>query len=279
VGRGQEHIRLTVADEAGNTQQVLWWNGGDQELPTGAFDLAYTLRTSDFKGQKQVAVELVDIRVMDDRPLTIDHRQKQLEVLDCRVADGGRWTVDGLQALIPKPQLPLTNYQLPITWAEAEHKKPVNGLGRHELVHAPTLVIWTTPPSRAVLAAALEIVKPEKVIVFAVAPGTDDAKVFLERLAGLVKFVRNQRAGQVSLAELAAATAQTESTVRLGLEWLEKRGQVRFQESGGQLSLTAGGPSDEKAAEAVSIRLSSNLEESAAFRQFFQKADLKTFFG
>ena len=149
----------------------------------------------------------------------------------------------------------------------------------NHVVRDVTLVIWTTPPSRAALAAALEVVKPEKVIVFAVAPGTDDLKVFLERLAGLVKFVRNQRAGQTSLAELAAATAQTESAVRLGLEWLAQRGQVRVSESGGQLTLTTGGACDEQVAQMAAVQLSSNLEETAAFRQFFQKADLKAFFG
>jgi single-stranded-DNA-specific exonuclease len=253
LGKNQEHLKLTVADENGVTRQVLWWDGGSEELPTGKFDLAYTLRASDWRGVRQAQLEFVDFRVLEGGRIEV--RSKKLEVFDLRKAEN--------------PHKQLSTFQFPI-WAEGTEKKALNGLTRLELEPAETLVLWTTPPSPETLRAALKIVRPEKVIVFAIDPGTDDFKPFAERLAGLVKYLIHQKAGQTSLAELAAATAQTEAAVRLGLEWLAKRGQVTVAGSEETLVLTAGGTSDEKAAETAASQLLSRLQETAAYRKHFQ---------
>ncbi|MCX6068436.1 MAG: hypothetical protein NT121_22255, partial [Chloroflexi bacterium] len=164
-------------------------------------------------------------------------------------------------------------------WAEGADKKSVNGCDRQELKPAQTLIVWTTPPSPEELKSALEAVKPEKVLVFAISPGMDELKPFLERLAGLLKFVLNKKAGKTSLTELAAATAQKVAVARLGLEWLSKRGQVSVEFSGENLHLTAGGVLDEIAALTVESQLRSLLQETAAFRAHFEKSDLKSLLG
>ena len=45
IGRNKEHLKLRVADEAGNSQTVLWWNGAEDKdsIPVGCLDLAYNL--------------------------------------------------------------------------------------------------------------------------------------------------------------------------------------------------------------------------------------------
>lgn len=107
----------------------------------------------------------------------------------------------------------------------------------------------------------------------------DEVKTFLERLVGLVKFTLAKRAGRTSYVDLAAATAQKVAAVRLGLEWLTKRGQAAVEsDAGGELVLTIGGPIDEPAALTVESRLRSLLNETSAFREHFQKADVKTLF-
>lgn len=256
LGKNQEHLKLTVEDETGASQSVLWWDGGSEELPTGKFDLAYTLRASNWRGVRQAQLELVDFRVLESEQLEV--RSPQLEVVDFRNAEN------------PREQLAAFDFPYQL-WVEGSEKKALSGRNRLELEAAEALVLWTTPPGPEELRAALKTVQPEKVIVFAIDPGADEFKPFLERLAGLVKYVLNQKAGQTRLAELAAATAQRESAVRLGLEWLAKRGQVTVAEHpGGQLALTAGGASDEKAVETVASQLLSSLKESAAYRKHFQ---------
>ena len=256
LGKNQEHLKLTVEDETGASQSVLWWDGGSEELPTGKFDLAYTLRASNWRGARQAQLELVDFRVLESEQIEV--KSQQLEVVDFRNAEN------------PREQLAAFDFPFQL-WAEGSEKKALSGRNRLELEPAETLVLWTTPPGPEELRAALKAVQPEKVIVFAIDPGADEFKPFLERLAGLVKYVLNQKTGQTSLAELAAATAQRAGTVRLGLDWLAKRGQVTVAErAGGQLTLTAGGASDEKAAETASNQLLSSLKESAAYRKHFQ---------
>ena len=256
LGKNKEHLKLTVEDENGAAQQVLWWDGGSEELPEGKFDLAYTLRASDWRGVRQAQLELVDFRVLESEKIEV--KSKKIKVVDCRKDERGK-------NLLSSFDFP---YQL---WAEGIEKKNVGGLDRNELKPAETLVVWTIPPSPDELKAALETVKPEKIILFAIDPGADDLKSFLERLAGLVKFVLNKKGGQTSLAELAAATAQKIAAVRLGLEWLSKRGQVTVVNNGDKLILTAGSVSDEQATETVASHLSSILRETAAYREHFQK--------
>lgn len=268
LGRNRDHLKLVVEDEHGNEQSVLWWGGGHEELPEGKFDLAYTLRASDWRGQRQAQLELLDFRIREEDRITLP--AKKLEIVDHRNVDN------------PKHLLSTFNLQpsnLPTAlWAEAEDKKKLGGLDRNTLALAQTLLIWTTPPSREELTAALQTVRPETVVVFAIDPGMDDLNAFMARLAGLVKFTLNQRAGRTSYTELAAATAQRVVTIRVGLEWLTKRGQVQVTSDAGILQLTAGGTIDEPAALAAETRLRALLNETSAFRRHFQKADINSLF-
>jgi single-stranded-DNA-specific exonuclease len=265
VGKSGEHVKLTVSDEAGATQQVLWWNGGNEELPMGRFDLAYTIRTSDYKGQKQVTVEFVDSRVIQEEKVEV--KSKKIEVEDYRMLKA--------ESVIEL----LSTFHFPyIVWAEGEHKKLVNGKGRHELEPAETLVIWTSPPSPEVLREALEKVKPQKAILVSVNPDAEELKPFLERLAGLVKFVLNKREGRVTLEELASATGARLAAVRLGLEYLSKRGQVAVEhESTGEIVLAASNAGvDESALARIESQIRNLLNETAAYRNHFRKADKDT---
>lgn len=256
VGKGGEHARLTVCDEAGNKLPVLWWNGGNTELPQGRFDLAYTIRTSDYKGQKQVTVELVDFRETENAPVTV--KRQKVEIEDWRGAENAleKLTLDHRPAAMA-------------VWAEGEHKKAVNGKGRHELEAAETLVIWTTPPYGDVLREVMEKVKPQKVILVCREPEWD----FLTRLAGVVKFALNQRGGRVALSELAAATGERLAAVRLGLEYLSKRGQVTVEsEAEGEIVLAASHDrADESAAAQLKLQIEKMTAESAAYRRLFGK--------
>ncbi len=264
IGRGGEHVKLTVSDAAGRKQQVLWWGGGSEDLPSGKFDLAYTLRASDFRGQRQVSVELVDFRVVEEARVEMGLRK--MEIMDLRKDNR---TKDALLASFGYPH---------VTWAEGTDKKETGGLDRYALAPAETLIIWTAPPTPADLRAALDTVKPRRVALVCHDPGTDEPRAFLERLAGLVKFAINQRGGLASLPALSAATAQSEAAVLAGLDWLVKRGQATVQyDSGGALRLGAGAPAaDDSAAAQAMSRIQFLLKETAAYRAHLRRADAQS---
>ncbi len=259
IGHTKEHLKLTVRDEAENTQDVLWWGGAEAELPEGRFDLAYTLRASDWRGASQLQMELVDIRLVE--PEKIEVHGPETEVVDLRQAPNPAAALESLRSQAST-----------VIWAEGDAKKSVGGCDRNELVEAAQLVIWTTPASPKELAAALEVVRPRKVFLLAVNGREQTPEAFLSRLAGLVKYVLHERGGRVSWEELAAATAEKATSVRAGLEWLEARGQVRVHvDAEAGLSLSAGtGERDQAAMQCCMETLCSLLEETAAYRAYFQ---------
>jgi hypothetical protein len=73
---------------------------------------------------------------------------------------------------------------------------------------------------------------------------------------------------------LAAATAQREAAVRLGLRWLAARGHVHIvQEDGDIIRLGPGDGIPRGEAAALMVHLQRLLEESAAYRRYFQQAE------
>lgn len=261
IGRGREHSALLIEDENGASREVLWWQGAGWPRPAGRFDLAYTARATTYRGQRQVQVEWVDARSRaqeNNRPAA-----HQATVLDYRREPEPRAALAALRA-DPATQV----------WCEAEARRLWQGQDRTELTPAATLVIWTTPPSRAVLQAALAQVQPQQVAVFAFDPGLTEPEGFLQRLAGLVKYVLRTPDQPTSLVWLAAATAQSVAAARLGLHWLAGRGHVQIVAMQDDIvTLLPGTGRPAPTDPALDSALRATLAETAAFRRFFAEAD------
>lgn len=255
IGKTKEHLRLTVEDERGNVQSLLWWGGAGEDLPeTGAkLDIAYALRASAYRGQRQVSLTFEEYRLAEEKPVEI-HKPK-LEVRDMRL------------------QPSLLNLQ-PSTLIWAEGPDRAVGVPRFELRPAEEFSIYTTPPSPAELRKALEIVQPKIVYVFGIPPAEEKPDEFLSHLAGLCKYVLNQRRGKVTLQELASAMAARESAVRIGLEWLAAGGHVTVTGEGDALLLSRGnGEANPYLQKELYLAVKGVLEETAAYRAYFMRAD------
>jgi single-stranded-DNA-specific exonuclease len=262
IGRNKEHLKLAVADETGNSQAVLWWNGAGETLPEGKFDLAYTVRASDWRGCRQVQMEFVDFRVIETQPVEIKSQRR--EIVDYR-------NVKDPLKLLPN----FHNQPSTLIWAEAEAKKEVGGKDRNELERADNLVIWTIPPSPEELQVALETVKPHIVTLVGAHPFLEITDAFMARLTGLLKYAITYRAGKVTYAELAAATAQRRITVEQGLSWLVSRGNIALvKEEDDQLWVAPGKTiNDLGSAARLWVEVQALLAETAAYRAHFKRAD------
>jgi single-stranded-DNA-specific exonuclease len=258
-------MQMIVNDAEGQRRKVLWWGGAGWPQPQGRFDLAYSLRASNFRGQREVQVEWVDFRPVADEGAEI--RAARPELVDYRAEAHPRPLLERCRAA--------DNTQV---WAEAEAREPTNGLLRGQLSPAETLVIWTSPPGRAELQAAIERVQPKQIIVFGLEPASASLESFLQRLAGLVKYTFSSQNGsaEASLSHLAGACAQRESTTRKGLSWLETRGMLRILEQKGDLLRLEAGDGQVKAgAPAIQDQLRVLLDETSAYRRFFRSAPLE----
>ena len=254
IGKTREHLRLTVEDEHGQSQSILWWGGAGEELPeTGqGIDIAYSLRASAFRGERQLNLQLLDYRLVET-PI-IEVQPSTIEVVDWRQQVGQ----------IPKGAQ---------VFAEGEHRQEVGGVDRYHLTPASELVIYTAPPCAADWHAILERVTPQKLYLVAAIPTDEKAEAFLTRLGGLVKYALNQRGGKVSLQELSAACAQREATIRLGLAWLEAGGHLTIDEKEDGLQIAAGnGRAEPYLQRELYIAIKGLLAETAAYRTYFKEA-------
>jgi len=264
IGRTGEHLKLILEDEEGRTQQALWWRAEESALPQGPFDLAYVVRASDYRGQRDVQVEWVAARPIERLTPLLQEKAPAIAVVDHR---GESDRHEALQRLRARKDV--------LVWREGEAE--VNGLDRYALEPSETLVIWTAPPGAPELRAALSHVSPETVHLFGVNPELDHPKGFLTRLAQLAQRAIATEGGRVELATLASGTAQREETVRTGLAWLEGRGHiVVLEERDGEIRLAPGEQTAASTSSEIEIRLRSLLKETAAYRAFFARADAET---
>ncbi len=257
IGRGEEHLRLNVENENGNQQSILWWGGGGEISPDassplnagGKFDLAYSVRASTYRGERQLALEFVDFRVVEEAQAEV--RGKKIEVIDLR-ANVERFSRLSVQ-----------------TYAEGDDKKITGGVYRSGLQPSDELAIYTTPPGPTELNSILEAVKPKKVYIIAQNPPVEKADAFLNRLAGMTKFVIAKKGGETKIPDLAAATAQREATVRIGLEWLAAGGHVAVQVEEDAVLLSPGnGEGNPYVRKELYMALKGLLEETAAYRNY-----------
>jgi single-stranded-DNA-specific exonuclease len=260
LGRDGDHVQVMVKDEDDHTQRVIWWRGAGWPLPEGVFDLACVVRASNYRGQRGVQVEWIDSRVVEEGRIAL---KSPISVIDQRDQDH---------------PLPVLEQMLAETkaevWGEAEAVERIQARDRTRLVPAETLIIWTTPPGRSELEAAIDSVKPRTVVVFGVDPETADTEGFLRRLAGLVKYAVEKKGGEAAVSTLAAAAGQREAAVRLGLKWMQQRGMLRVTPGEGGLVHMAveKGPVSAEAEETLA-QLRRLIEETNAYRKYFRTAE------
>ncbi|MGE5123563.1 MAG: single-stranded-DNA-specific exonuclease RecJ [Acidobacteriaceae bacterium] len=261
VGRNDEHLQLTIEDELGHSMRSIWWQGAGYPLPEIPFDLAYSVRASTYRGQRDVQVEWVDYRPVEG--ITIKGEIPTLEVVDYR-------TIPDPLAVMQRTQ---AGEKLAI-WGEVNPYPEVACYDRDAIPPSSILAIWTIPPGQDEIQSVLQKVKPGKVYLFGINPGVDEPDAFLKRLLGLIKYRIKSFSGSASLPMLAAAMAQKVSTIVAGLEWLEKHGHIHIQSwQASELRAEAGSKKEAKDAVGSSARLNAALAESAAFRRYYLKAD------
>jgi single-stranded-DNA-specific exonuclease len=261
IGRTGEHRRLTVEDAQDRTQTIFWWQGSGWPLPRGRFDLALTLRASDYRGLAEVQVEWIDAREREPAPVEPRPRPA-FAVRDYRAEARPELLLQGL--------VEAGGVQV---WGEGHKPEEVEVRTRQQLKPASRLVLWTLPPGPQELRAALELVQPEEVILFAHDVGLDEANRFLEQLAGMVRHALRAHDGRMDLAAAAAALGHRTRTVEAGLAWLVAGGQVHMLEKGETSWSLAPGQNHANPAnlEEARQRLEALLAETAAYRDYLRR--------
>lgn len=263
IGQGGEHWLLKVADEDG-VLKVIWWQGAGKRLPEGRFDLAFTARTSNFRGEREVRVTWVDSRPAEGEEIILKEARQEITIVDYR------------QELKPlELLLRLRKEENVIVWSESTMELEVAEMDRYHLMPSEALAIWTIPPGLRELRDVLERVHPKVVYLFAVDPNLTSPEIFLKRLAGLIKYALRTEDGRVQISALAAATANRETSVRKGIAWLASRGDIKImiEDENGLVLEKGGAPHKSSETEQLMIELTTILKETTSFRKYYREVE------
>ncbi len=270
-GRKGEHREATIADRAGNSQKLIWWRGAEIDLSEAHLDVAFTIKTSSFRGDTALSIEWLDFREAEVPLEAVVAPRVAIEIVD--------WREKNLANIAPA-DIPsaFDPSQGSIIWADGAPHTPYPALRRYDLHEASTLIIWSPPCGWRELKYAIERVKPQTIYLCAEEAADDRVEPFLKRLTGLLKHDLTQRAGQVALPRLAAALNQRLPTARKGIEWLEAAGQLRVLNwNEDELTITMGNGAAEGAAADEAAEIASELKvllaETAAWRQYYRRLD------
>ena len=263
-GKSSDHLQLIVADSSGTSRKVLWWQGAGAPLPEGRFDLAYTVRAVNFRGQSSIQIEWLNARpVPENAPLELN--STVLSIQDQR----GALETQAVQPYLGQPET--------LVFAEGDAQLRQTCSDRYSLSPCKTLVIWTAPPGRLELTAILAASHPQEVVWYGYDTVAYQPAAFLSHLARLVNFRLAHRQGRVLAAELASATAQRDSAIRRGIAWLCGEGHYSIvDEDALGWILSAGGEHNQAVSDKMKREVSYLLAETAAFRAFCRQGDLSS---
>lgn len=274
-GRGREHRRLRLVDQAGHEAEALWWFGAGEPLPNGTFDLAFNLRlernrprgnnAARFEGAGAATVRLEWLAAREWQPVVVPLAGVEREIVDLR---GEARPLRALASILPEAQV----------WLEGEAAPDLAGRTRRQLTPAGALVLWTTPPGADVLRQVLAQVRPTRLYLVARPCTLDTPQAFLPHLLGLVKYSLAHYEGRLDLEAVAEAMAHRLPTIELALRWLICQGRLRLVNGAAEESVwrvEAGRAAAEPAGDgcaALEEALQTILAETAAFRTFMRQA-------
>ncbi len=266
IGKSSEHLRITVEDEAGTVQDILWWRANADDIPSTKFDLAYSVSVTTYKGEKQINVQWSDFRVMDSEADTV-YTGKNVIFTDYRSLSEGEAMAELI--LMDKNGL---------IWNEGDAVVGVGSVKRGELRPAKKLVIWTSPPNMQVLSDALKRVNPTEIVLFAVNPRADSVQGFLNKLAELVKKALSGGGKTILLETLAGDMAHTPETILAGLAWLEARGHITIEAIiDGEITWRDGGDKHPDQQTNTTTKLAHLLQETASYRGLYKTLESTKF--
>jgi len=261
------HRKLVIRNAEQVEREVLWWNGVEHALPAGLVDLAFTVGWNTYQGRRNLALTLVDLRScsMEELPVSVP----RIEWMDWRGKSGEEAVAADVAA---EPE--------GLIWAEAVAVDGPRVSRRVDLHQAPALLVFSVPPSSAVLVQVVERVEPVRLYFLGVPSPDRNVAEFVRRLAALCKYTLSHRAGETEYELLASAAGQTIEVVCWGLRLLEVGGQIVVQERNDHVILAPGdGFGKPELVEDVQAALRVCFAEVSAFRQFARRVSLESLLG
>ena len=296
LGQEGTHRRLTLQQSTNGTPNgrplpLIWFNGGHVELPAGLIDLVYTLEINEFRGERNVQLTYVDSRAATEDSATKDNavdgksvqstdgaesnRKPERQIFDLRNQLEKREALPGRHQANWYTEGTLLNTSTKEPTSQAAFYAPRTEITAHKNAES-ALVLWSTPPSAALLETLLEAANPTTIYLCAQNTANDSITAILQETAGMVKHALRHD-NILSIERAAARLGTTQQVVRLSVRWLAAKGliaaQVYDDEDG--ISLIHGSKNEDSSAkEALQAEIESHLTEIRSYRRFFNRAPI-----
>lgn len=265
LGRAGEHIQLILSDTSGNTMPAIRWQAALLDMPEGYFDLAFTLRKSDYKGIIEPRITWQYTRPSVNSLLASDVLPP-VEVMDFRTnfSAGKDWL--DRQAHVSK-----------LIFSEGLAQKILPGFGRLQLHPAEILVFAGSPPDRDTLSKVIETVSPKTIAFLGLKSAFEEAPELMKQLIGLIHYAQKHKASGIQLDELLQATAQSEAVLLSAIEWINHQGEITLQKVTNRVyHVVEGGSYNRAASLNAQSQLKELLCEAKAFRAYYLRVDVGT---
>lgn len=264
IGKLGEHLLIDVEDPESNLNRLILWNGSGLNLPAGTFDLAYTPRATNYRGEDQVSLEWIDYRlVKDEIDVSAKIQTQSVQNIDLRNAS---------------PEEQLNHFlDLPntIVWKEGTTNAEIQGMNRLNLVPSKNLVIWSVPSDYETLKNILDTVKPLNIYWVLSSPTEHQLKDFLRIFVSHIKSTIKHDRYDIQILQMAADLSVTETTIKLALDWLVAKGIISIMPlSPGYVKVVEGGNPDPVKLAQLEESLQQRFMELRAFTRHLKEVDL-----
>ncbi len=258
LDRNREHFKLQIQDEQGESILLYWWNADETLIPTGLFDLAFSLRESTYKGKTTLQAEYIDIHPIVEPDITIGSAGLQ-EVLDFRNFD---------EPLLEAKKI-FAEKSCLVFQEPTDMDDPLS-VGRNQIHPVENLILASIPPSQSLLKEILQQASPTSILLAFHIPAEKNLPMFLNHLAGLIQYALKNHEGLTSTRDLARAMNLREETISTGIEWFQADGKIRVLTADHDLTRFERYPAAVKSKVKASLetRLRFQLQETASYQNF-----------
>jgi len=216
LGRSKEHYKFILKDQAGNSIPAVWWGADIEHVPSGLFDLAFSLRENQFQGLSTLQAEWIDFHPVDE--------------MEIRLTPSTGLILEDLRGYA-NPLVEAKNSYLGMNYLIFQEPSVLgqdDSAGRLHLSPVENLIMSSLPPSSSVLEKVIQSTRPKKVILAFDAPATISPQGFLNHLSGLIQYAISHRNGLANVHHMAQATNTRVETIVAGINWLVSAGKINI---------------------------------------------------
>jgi single-stranded-DNA-specific exonuclease len=265
IGKKSEHLKIKALDASENFQELIWWRADIKDIPEEKIDIAYTLQSSNYKGQESVQIQIVEIKPGEEVISEIQATTEKIRFVDFRLKP-------------PKDSNWINDFSEFVWFEEGLTKNFSDSINRQTLIPSETLILYTIPPNLSELKKILFTVRPKNLILFGNSPFPLSINQSIKTVAGMLKFIANNNNGLFHPHDLAIATGHRQITIESMCRFLHVAGQITLSEHPDtQWLVKIGGVRETEKVDLYKNNIEWFYRETIAFHKWYKNLDVNKF--